>query len=145
MSNKQWSMTSLFEQFIYDSEKSRRLKKDGRKIRPQTVDNYRYVLLLLQAFEARNTTQIRVKEVSGKNKQQWIAESKYWKKFYLKFTEFLYVEKKCFDNYVGNVIKIIRVFLTTCRQTNYCKPVIFTRNFMCARKKFRYIPYYLSN
>lgn len=110
MSTKQWSMTTLFEQFIRDSERGRRLKKDGKRIRPQTVDNYRYVLLLLQEFEKSKLIFINIKEISPKNKQQWTAAFKYWNKFYLQFTDFLYNEKGCFDNYTGSVIKIVRVF-----------------------------------
>ena len=40
----------LFEQFIKDSYKGKRLKPDGKKIRPQTIDNYVYVLNHLKAF-----------------------------------------------------------------------------------------------
>ncbi len=36
-------------------------------------------------------------------------ESKYWKRFYFEFTQYLFAQK-CHDNYVGTVIKIVRLF-----------------------------------
>jgi integrase len=48
--------------------------------------------------------------MSGYNKRIFIAERNYWKKFYTQFTDFLYNSKNCYDNYVGTVIKVIRIF-----------------------------------
>lgn len=107
---KQWELISLFEQFVSDSYKGKRLKSDGRKIKSQTIDNYRYVLQLLRDFERCKSTTIRIQEVSGRNKQALQKEQRYWKKFYLDFTTFLYNNKSCYDNYAGSVIKVIRTF-----------------------------------
>lgn len=38
------------------------------------------------------------------------TERNYWKKFYRAFTDYLYNEIKCFDNYAGSNVKNIRVF-----------------------------------
>ena len=103
-------MITLFEAFVKDSDKGKRLKSDGKKIRRQTVDNYRYVLLLLKEYEEKKETVLYIKEVSGKNKKELQTDNLHWKRFYYSFTNFLYNEKKYFDNYVGTVIKIIRTF-----------------------------------
>jgi integrase len=42
-------------------------------------------------------------------KKEYTSEKNYWKKFYKKFTDFLY-KKGCYDNYVGHNIKVIRTF-----------------------------------
>ena len=45
-----FSFFKLYEKFIRDSRKGRRLQPNGKKISAGTVDNYRYTLLLLQRF-----------------------------------------------------------------------------------------------
>lgn len=108
--SKEFSFISLFEQFIKDSANGKRVKPDGQKIKPQTVDNYRYVLALLQQFVNDKQFALRICTVNTSNQRKLKAELSYWKKFYRQFTDYLSREKECFDNYIGMVFKIIRVF-----------------------------------
>ena len=110
MTNKEFPLLPLFERFIKDTEKGRRLKADGSKIKPQTLRNYRYILQYLGEYEQNLNVILRIKCQTGNNKKVFMAEKKYWKKFYLQFTDHLYTTKGCHDNYVGTVIKIIRIF-----------------------------------
>ena len=110
MITKEHLLVPLFEKFIQYSYKGKRLKPDGNRIKPQTVDNYIYVLRYLQEYEAAFDTVLRIKVSGSQNKRVFITERNYWKKFYLQFTHFLYQQKDCYDNYVGTVIKTIRVF-----------------------------------
>ncbi len=135
MPAKQWEMTLLFEQFVQDTYRGKRLKKDGKRIKPQTADNYRYVLLLLQEYEAVKAISIRIKEVSGRNKGEWIGEQKYWNRFYLQFTNFLYGDKHCFDNYVGNVVKIIRIFFHYLKSDKLLQTGDFYKRFYIYREE----------
>jgi len=110
MSTKEYALTPLFDKFLKYSYKGRRLKADGSKIKPQTIDNYVYVLRYLQEYEKEYNITLRIRVMNGYNKRTFIAERNYWKKFYNQFTDFLYTKKDCFDNYVGTVIKVIRIF-----------------------------------
>ncbi|RZJ51454.1 MAG: hypothetical protein EOO19_00560 [Chryseobacterium sp.] len=110
MKDKTRLLVPLFEQFIRDSFKGRRLKADGSRIKPQTVNNYVYVLRYLREYENLQGEPLRIKVLKTGNQRLFDAEKKYWRKFYERFTQFLYHKKKCFDNYVGNVIKNIRIF-----------------------------------
>ena len=110
MTSKEYDFIVLFEKFIKDSYKGKRLKPDGNKIKSQTVDNYNYVLIYLQEYQIKYLTVLRIRVFNGNNKRIFLQERNYWKKFYFHFTDFLYTQKGCFDNYVGNVIKIIRIF-----------------------------------
>jgi len=110
MNAKEYLLVPLFENFIKDSYKGTRLKADGSKIKSQTVNNYRYVLRYLQEYEMKEGAAIRIKVFRGDNKRAFTAERNYWKKFYLQFTQYLYTQKNCYDNYVGTVIKTIRIF-----------------------------------
>lgn len=110
MNSKEHLLLPLFERFIKDSYKGRRLKPDGARIKPQSITNYSYVLQYLKEYEEKQGTPLIIKVSSGTNKRAFLAEKKYWKKFYFEFTNYLYTKKGCYDNYVGAVIKVIRIF-----------------------------------
>ena len=110
MTAKEYALLPLFEKFLKDSRKGKRLKADGTKIKTQTINNYKYVLTYLQEYETKFGTTLRIKIFSANNKRTFLAERNYWKKFYHEFTNYLYSKKNCFDNYVGAVIKVIRIF-----------------------------------
>src|SRR5690606_12281435 len=95
--------------FIRDTETGKRLKKNGERIKPASIDNYRFVLKNLVAFSAENKLELRICDASKLNKRELQSEKSYWKKFYQKFTAFLY-KNGCHDNYVGTNIKTLRVF-----------------------------------
>lgn len=42
--------------------------------------------------------------------REYKAEKKYWRSFYIQFTNYLFYDRKCFDNYVGSNIKVLKVF-----------------------------------
>ena len=121
MATKEHSLVPLFEKFIKYSYNGKRLKPDGNRIKPQTVDNYNYVLRYLQEYELQYNIVLRIKVINSQNQRIFIAERNYWKKFYLQFTNFLYHKKNCFDNYVGAVIKVIRIFFNYVNKPNYKK------------------------
>lgn len=102
-------ITSLFKQFIKDTETGKRLKKNGERIKPDSIQNYHYVLQNLIQFSSDTSFELRICDASKLNKRELQSEKNYWKKFYQKFTDYLY-KKGCHDNYVGSNIKVIRVF-----------------------------------
>jgi site-specific recombinase XerD len=99
----------LFKQFIRDSETGKRLKKNGEKITKGSIDNYRYTYNNLEQFTIATRFELRICDASKLNKRERLSEKNYWKKFYKKFTEYLY-KNGCYDNYVGHNIKQIRTF-----------------------------------
>jgi site-specific recombinase XerD len=107
---KEHLLLPLFERFVNDSYKGRRLKADGTRIKTQTIQNYEYVIQYLKEYELKFDIAIRIKVFISTNKRVFLAERKYWKKFYHEFTNYLYSKKNCYDNYVGTVIKVIRIF-----------------------------------
>lgn len=109
MSIISYPMAGLFEGFIKDSQKGRRLKQDGKKLKKDSVVNYGYCLKLLQLFDTHRGTPVSIRPQPKYSKSQMLAEKKYWKKFYTEFTAFLY-KQGCYDNYVGSVIKCLRTF-----------------------------------
>jgi hypothetical protein len=107
---KEISMLKAFEQFIRATAKGRRCKLDGSRIKPQTVDNYRQTLKLLQDYEAYNGKELLIKTNTRNNARLIRQEQQSWIDFFKEFSRFLYYKKGCHDNYCGHVFKIIKCF-----------------------------------
>lgn len=106
---KTTSLLPLFLHFIKDSETGKRLKKSGAKIKKDSIKNYRYVYNNLTLFCEDTGFELRLCDASKLTKREFTSEKGYWKKFYKKFTTYLY-KRGCHDNYVGQNIKVIRTF-----------------------------------
>ena len=135
MTTKEYALVPLFKKFIAYSYKGKRLKPDGNRIKPQTVDNYVYVLRYLQEYEAMHATVLRIKVITNNNRRLLQAERNYWKKFYLQFTNFMYHKKNCYDNYVGTVIKIIRNFFNFLNKELDIATGVFYKSFYVCKEE----------
>lgn len=107
---KEFPFFELYDKFIYDSKTGRRLQPNGKIISSGTIDNYRYTGKLLHEFCREKQFQLRIRPVKYLNKRDLMTEKNYWRKFYKKFTDYLYIDCGHFDNYVGQNTKNIRVF-----------------------------------
>jgi integrase len=107
---KEQDFLSLYEKFISDSQRGKRLQPNGRRIGQGTVANYVYTLKLLQSFSSTKNFQLRIRSARYLNSRELQTEKNYWKKFYRQFSDYLYKECGHFDNYVGQTFKNIRVF-----------------------------------
>jgi site-specific recombinase XerD len=139
MLTKQLSLIPLFEQFIKASYSGKRLKPDGRKIKKQTVDNYMYALLNLKEFEHHTKQQLRITILKGQNKRLLINERNYWKKFYKQFTDYMYKQKGCYDNYTGSVIKMIKIFFNYLKNEKLLPIGDFHKHFYVAKEEVEII------
>lgn len=107
---KELDFFSLFDRFISDSQRGRRLQPNGKKIGPDTIQNYVYTRKLLHEFCEFSGISLRIRPMRLLNHRDLQAEKNYWKKFYRRFTDFLYNNCGHFDNYVGQNIKILKAF-----------------------------------
>lgn len=101
---------TLYLKFIKDTTKGIRTKQDGKRIRNSTIDNYNYVLKQLKDFVSHTSFELRIYLINNLNNKDKEQAIKYNKKFFIEFTDYLYVKKDLFDNYVGSIIKGIRTF-----------------------------------
>lgn len=106
---KEYLLVPLFEKFIRASKTGKRLTRQGKRIQPGTIRNYTYVLNYLVLYEQTYKKAIRIRSAEKLSQKELLAEIKYWKRFYLDFTNVLY-QNDCFDNYVGMQIKILKTF-----------------------------------
>ena len=68
MTAKEYALLPLFEKFLKDSSKGKRLKADGTKIKKQTINNYEYVSRYLHEYEMQFNTTLRIKIFSANKK-----------------------------------------------------------------------------
>ena len=126
---KTMELIPLFQKFIKDAKSGKRRKADGSKIKIATIDNYTYTIQLLQEFEVLKKFPLRIRPVNKLDKRQLVVERNYWRRFYKKFTSFLYQDKSCFDNYVGHVIKNIKTFFSYLNKEKIVNAGDFYRSF----------------
>lgn len=106
------SFFELFEEFIKKSANGKRLKSNGAKFKDTTFSNYTNTLRLLKDFCIEKKFTIQLFIVNRLTKRELSAASNHWKDFYKKFTSYLYDDLNYIDNYVGTVLKDIKVFMS---------------------------------
>ena len=108
---KELDFFALFGDFISHSRRGRRVQPNGKRISAGTLANYNYTQQLLIAFCNEKGFVLRIRPLRRLNSRELATEKNYWKKFYKKFTDYLYDDCGHYDNYVGQNIKILKAFL----------------------------------
>lgn len=96
------------------SENGRRIKKNGHRITANTIQNYRNTLRLLNDFIFRKKFNLILYEIKGNNKREFNFLKRYSANFYNSFCKYLLDDLNVLNNYVGQNIKIVRVFYNWC-------------------------------
>ena len=65
---------------------------------------------MLQKFSDIKKFPLTIKIFKKNNKRDIESQKIYWKTFYQKFSDYLYNDLDCYDNYAGSVIKDVRTF-----------------------------------
>jgi len=103
-------VVKLLDDFINESYSGKRLKKNGTRISKKTVRNYEYFKNVFLDFLEYSTFEFKIYIFNNLTQSQKEKAGNYHKKFYKKFTSYLYTKKKYFDNYVGFIVKLLRSF-----------------------------------
>jgi len=135
MHNKEIELLPLLRKFITESENGKRLKKDGKRLKPGTIVNYECLYKNLEEFILLKSFDFRLRPFDKLDQRQRETERNYWKKFYRKFTEFLYINKKCYDSYVGTSIKIIKVFFNYINTEKLISTGNYFKNFYAIKEE----------
>jgi len=107
---KEYDFLKLMESFIQNSKAGKRLQKDGKRVRKSTIRGYETLRKTLIKFSSEKKVELRIKSQNKLGIRELKNEKKYWKEFYIKFTNFLYDDLDCYDNYVGTLINRLRAF-----------------------------------
>lgn len=129
VNTKQIPFLPEFQKFMTASRTGRRLMPSGKKIRTGTLQQYRCVYLLLEEYEQQQTEPLRI-QLLTKSSLRFIQKEKlYWFRFFKNFSTFLYKQKKCFDQYIGTVFRVLKTFFNYLLKDK-CLPVgIFHQQF----------------
>ncbi len=107
---KEILLLPLLEKFIRECKQGKRLQKNGKRLTIGSARKYEFLYNYLQAFCNTNNFLLRLIPVTRLSQRDMLREKAYWDKFYLNFTNFLYDDKDCYDNFVGTQVKLIRAF-----------------------------------
>lgn len=112
MSNivKQYHLLPLFKTFIVASKSGRRLTASKNKLSAGTIEQYKCVYKLLTEFELKHNTILRIVLLKKQSIVVLKKEKKYWSSFFKNFCQFLYKDKRHFDQYISSVCKVLRTF-----------------------------------
>lgn len=116
---KEHLLVPLFETFIKETANGHRRKLNGEKIKPQTIMAYRITLKTIIEYQAFSGQLLSIKTNIRNNEKLIKQERYYWKTFYRKFSDFIYEEKNCFDNYAGLLFKNIKSFFRYLRNDKF--------------------------
>lgn len=137
---KELPFFSLFNRFIQESKKGRRLQPNGKKIGDGTIKNYGYTLKTLEQFCAIKSFPLRIKQERYLNQRDAEKEKNYWKKFYTRFTDYLYKDCGYFDNYVGQHIKTLKTFFNYLNKDLALGVGIFHKQFYVRKEEIPIFP-----
>ena len=125
----------LLEEFISDSELGRRTKKNGKRLSPGSIRGYVYLKKYLIEFSIKKNFPLKLYINNNLTMNQRIMANRYYAKFYKRFTDFMYDDKDCYDNYVGTLIKCIRSFHNYLNDERHIDVGSFHRSFYVAREE----------
>jgi len=91
-------------------KKGHRFQKNGFTIRKSTIDGYETLLKHLINYQSFKKTTLCIKDWETLNTRAKTAETAYWKRFYLGFSNYLFNKCGHFDNHVGANMKLLRAF-----------------------------------
>lgn len=107
---KEYPLLDLLDRFISDSKRRKRVQKSGKVITAGTIENYKGLRKLLTDFVEKTNFPLRIRPANKLHAREMKTEKNYWKKFYQRFTDYLYSDLDGYDNFVGTQIKLLRSF-----------------------------------
>ena len=125
----------LLDDFINDSHSGKRLKKNGTRISPATVETYGYFKRVVTLFTEETSFEVKLFIVDNLTQREKQVAANYWRKFYKAFTNFMYNKMGYYDNYVGNIIKTLRTFLNYLTEERHINIGVFHKSFYAPKEE----------
>lgn len=134
------SFLDLYERFIKDSKRGKRLQPNGKRFSKETIANYEYTRQLVERFCLEKSVDLRVCSGRLLNQRQQVVELHYWKRFYRNFTEYLYKDCGFYDNYAGQAVKNLKVFFNFLKKDLALQVGDFHRSFYVHKEEIQIHP-----
>ncbi len=87
---REFSLVTLFEEFLQASKSGKRLKRDGGALSKGTIESYGFVLKEVKLFEERTGHRLRLRIINRLNARQLAIEKRYWERFQQRHTHHLH-------------------------------------------------------
>lgn len=110
VTKNQMDFFKLYDTFLKETRQGKRLQKNGKRLSSSSIEQYLWLRKLLFDFSTTKEFSLHIPIIKKMKKREILAERKYWQLFYNNFTDYLYNDLDCYDNYVGTCIKKIRTF-----------------------------------
>lgn len=101
------NILNVLSKLIIDSKNGRRIQRNGKRLRPNSIRNYVMLKKYLVMFSTKYQFKLKVQILNG-TQLQFCNEKTFWNDFYFKFTKFLYNDLGHRDNNVGRNIKLLK-------------------------------------
>jgi len=124
----------LFQKYIQETSKGRRLQKNGKLVSKSTIKNYQALRMNLVKFFEKDNTIFYVNINYRYSKRNFEFEKRNYRVFYRKFTDYLFL-KGCTDNYVGLLVKTFKSFFIYLNQFKGYRTGDFFRDFYARREE----------
>ena len=131
ITKKQYDFFKLFDKFLKETKKGNRVQKNGIKVRTSSIGPYTSLRKSLYDFSIKKKFPMNITSLKYANRREINAEEKYWNRFYKEYTDYLYEDCDCYDNYVGSNIKRLRTFLNYLNNPKKMEIGSFHKNFYC--------------
>ena len=99
-----------FGKFVKASLQGKRTKQNGARLLRGSVRKLEITFLTLKEFSEVKRFPLKINVLKKDNRRNMERQKIYWRKFYQKFSDYLYNDLNCYDNYAGSVIKDVRTF-----------------------------------
>ncbi len=100
----------LLDSFIDSILSGRHLLKNGARMRPGTIANYKNLRKLFLKFCYIKKLNPEIGNLIKCTQNEYLKEKKKWMRIYKQFIRYLYTECNHYDNYVGSLMKLLRSF-----------------------------------
>jgi hypothetical protein len=132
-------LVPLVKKFIRDSVSGKRRMPNGQKLKHLSVANYFSALKLLLAFEEFRGHPIYLTINIQSNRKQIHRENDYFKKFFRDFSDFMFKQKNCYDNFVGAIFKVLKTCIRYHKYEKYTRILDCWEHFYIRKQDCRII------
>jgi hypothetical protein len=132
-------LLKLYNQFYKSLKTGKRLQRNGKRVKQGTLENYKCLHKLLFDFSISKSVPLVMRSAIRMSPSEVRKERKYWKGFYMEFANYLYEDLDCYDNYVGQVAKMLRVFFNYLVEEKGMVAALFHRVFYAPTEEIQIV------
>lgn len=128
-SKKPHDLIALFDKMILKIVTGKKLLPNGKRHSEGSINNYKCLRKMLYDFSSKYNFELHITDIRRLPHRKLVVQKNYWKKFYLKFTTYMYKDLNSFDNFVGSQMKLLRAFFRYLEKDQLIYTGVFYKDF----------------